>query len=894
VNTPQYCAGGDMPFQCSRPLLDAEGNPELDGDGNPLVESFPPESCQRVRDCGANLTTEGGPSGRRKLVVSLPDEGSLIVIDAQSILDREQGSFQPCEIEATFPLSSAPDPSGQAQPDPEELHPEGCELALPPAPPNPPSFVSRPAGMAVLDGSLYVGDQGVPVVHVLDATSPCGLSELPPLLPMAFDDPNREVTTSRVAVSPLTPSGKRFVYAIDENDRPAASLMAFDVSPGSTDRTPVMRPGSLRTPDQPPDRIRFTAPIADVTFGLRDLPREDPGTGVSPAGIACDPDVNVDASDPSLVYRPNGDYTGGARPDLLRGLFAFAMLTTGDLAIIDVDDFDAECRRSRHTNSEDSPDFRGCVGDTYATNEEGELRDGYGRSTVTDEVSCNMVSPHRARAAIPGAPSETGAPVLRAFPQFTNPDRSSQQTSADLPKLLAVPFEAPGKEEGTAPEVYVSTTLYRGGGGEGAVVLATDPNGSDQSTLALPLQEPRNYAPSDTSEVTYEGVIAGVFQNGFFDFSKGETTEVGPYQVSKGELRDTSAAFCDHGVYDEDMMADYGTSELDVSEDELVSFQRAHADYIQITGDFPDAYDPYWVQHGDRSCGGRKECLSVFGPATAQDLDPRRDFRVIEAYQDRVVIAPHLREDRLLLLSDSNATETEPSDRQKAINAINEAASMVDCCFPGGTQYRVRASNQWVMLTSAGRFRHDVTARAPDLDDDGMPDPPVDEDGDGVIDGKGSYRCERDCNPRKRFNRSRAFEITSTRVCSIENDAERCGVGVKDAWLSPCAYDPLDGGSRGVQLTDDAAACIVENLTSRFAVYRGLAPSVRDMKFRWETTGGFYPLTVSLRGHSSLVLPQRVEYVPEVEWIFLTDAAQLGLSAAPLDTLRVEDPWPVF
>jgi hypothetical protein len=134
-------------------------------------------------------------------------------------------------------------------------------------------------------------------------------------------------------------------------------------------------------------------------------------------------------------------------------------------------------------------------------------------------------------------------------------------------------------------------------------------------------------------------------------------------------------------------------------------------------------------------------------------------------------------------------------------------------------------------------------------------------------------------------------------MASDEEGENRCSVGRQSsAWMDPCAYDPgnVEEGTRGIVLSDAAAGCIVENLTARFAVYRGLAPSQRDMRFRWETTGSFLPLMMSLRARSASVLPQRVQYLPELQSLFVTDAAALGLSLAPLDTLRIDDPWPVF
>jgi hypothetical protein len=114
-------------------------------------------------------------------------------------------------------------------------------------------------------------------------------------------------------------------------------------------------------------------------------------------------------------------------------------------------------------------------------------------------------------------------------------------------------------------------------------------------------------------------------------------------------------------------------------------------------------------------------------------------------------------------------------------------------------------------------------------------------------------------------------------------------------------YDPLvvapaegESKTRGISLSEPAARCIFENLSARFAVYRGRQPSVRDMAFGWDTTGGFVPLSASLGAISSAVLPQHLAYVSEYQAIAVVDAASLGLSFMSLDSLRIQDPWPVY
>jgi hypothetical protein len=858
-----------------------------------LKEDQAPPGASSDRDCPANLTTEHGPLGRRKLVVSMPESGQLAVMDAQALLDRAPGSFDPCTIERVIDLDSSPDTSGQSQIPPADL--EGCMPNMPTPPPVPANARSRPSGVAQAeDNKLYVGDLGVPAVHVVDASSVCGLHELPPLLPMSFNDPTRVVTTSHVTVSPETPAGHRYVYAVDASDQPA-SVMAFDVSPGSTDRTPIVRGGSSRQPREVPDRISFGAPVQDIDFAFRDLPREDPDTGVAEIGLRCDPnpDASIDPPTPGVQYRTTGDYTQGARPHLLRGLFGLALLTSGAVVVIDVDDLDQPCRRPITTNPDATEeDFRGCIGDTlpysYLTLDGTEN----GTKTVSGEVSCNMVEAHRPRAAAFGLSLPTlgtGAPTLRGLPLRGLPPSVTNTNGQQSPKLLAVPFQNPGGASAD-PEVYVGTTLYAPANASG--VLRVDPNDSnDVNSLALPLYEPRSYVPGNEHvDVSYEGrVFSGDKPSGFI----AESTE--PPDADGNLiflLNDSTAFFCDNGVYDPNAMATYANAELGLKgdADKLTGaagdFGKNHGDYVQITGDFPDLLDPYWAS----APHDRGYCNNKFGPVQrtgtndlSSELQPTRDLTIVSAYQDHLVVKPRVPVNWTSADCPADPAELElvpPSERY-----CPPTPQDYETCFPAGVRYTVRGENQWVLLSSSPQATRDV-----------------------IADPANQYRCIRDCDPRKRYFRNRVFEIGA--ACGPKEDCSNISVGPVTAVDGPCAYDPIvtdpDTGApvtnpntgkpvtQGIKLDSPGAVCIFENLTARFAVYRGVAPSVRGMHFSWDTTSGYYPLAASLSAISQSVLPQRVHYMPEYQSFGVVDGASLGFSIIRLDTLQLSQPWPVY
>src|SRR5690606_9740200 len=222
------------------------------------------------------------------------------------------------------------------------------------------SYVARPAAMAELDGRLLIADLGSPVIHSIDARDPCQLTPLTPLIATSFEEPSRVVTTSRVAISPLSPTGARYVYAVDEFGDELASVIPFDISPTASGRTPIVRSGSALNPFEAPDRIEFSAAVKDVAFALLERPVPDAATGEAISGTLCNPNPGISDTSIGALYRPVSD-NSGARPGQLRGLFGYALLSDGRLSLIDIEDFDRDCRRPKTLNASATLDFRGCA-----------------------------------------------------------------------------------------------------------------------------------------------------------------------------------------------------------------------------------------------------------------------------------------------------------------------------------------------------------------------------------------------------------------------------------------------------------------------------------------------------------------------------------------------------
>ena len=858
-------------------LIDPAGpdgvRPSCDAAPAPLE----PSAASAREYCPVDLGAESSPAGRRKLAVALPDLGQIAVIDAQELLDRPLGSFAPCSVERWVPLDATLPPSLPPQQVPPELEPPlQCEPAEQRGGPAGP-FRSRPSDMALASGRLFVADQGAPLVHVLDVSDPCAPAALPPLLPMSYEDPSRVVRTKKLAVSPVTTKGEQFVYAVDDAE---GSLMVFDVSAGSTNRTPVIRPGGARLPAEPPDRVRLSAPVQDVVFAKHDVPIADPATGVAVIGTLCDPDPAVPLDEPAALYRPASDLSRGAGPRRLRGVFAFAALSNGQVVVVDVEDWDAPCRRPVQTNAGDEEDFRGCAGDPDLVY---RLPDG--RPTVTDEVSCDVVQPHRVRSAAyllsrSGRPAQV--PSLRAFPRLTLPPGASSDDRRDVlasaPKLLAAEFDPVDPDAPPLAEVFVGRARFSSD--EQSEVqrrLILSPSLAERYSLALPLAEPRAFPQNEDVTTTFEGQIMEPRKAGFLSVEGA---------VARFEAPD--GAFCDRGVHDLALAGEMGAPLIDpervealglTSEAALSTFAERHVDYVQITSPVPGADDPHW---GQQACGAtftEQACRALFGsPEVPQ---PARDLAIVAAYQTHLEIEPRDPPERAAPLSEQ--------EREQLLSAIQ-------CCFPGGLSYTIRGGRQWIVRGAESGFRHDVFAAPGDL------------------------RCTRaaECNPRERLLRSRVIEVSST-ACEpgTPEEPSTCAVGaavefssrleatgededgdgepdLRPVWVTePSLACTVDfGGSPGddayVRPGGPGAACIFQSLTERFVIYRGNRPSLRDQMFRWQVGGGFVPLFTSLvTTQSSATLPQSIEVVPGLGRLVVADGASQGLAIVGLDRFEL-------
>jgi hypothetical protein len=805
-------------------------------------------------ECPADLDAS---QGRSKLAVALPSLGQIVILDAQQLLDAPPGTFDACPIEHTVSLEVAlpAEPIPQVLPEdlagtPAQCLPQGFEQPIEQ------SFDPNPSDFALRDGTLYVSDYEAPVIHVLDVGDPCNVAERPPLLPRSFMDPAAVITTRRVAASPLTPAGNRYVYAVDDSPQGAGSVMVFDVSEESGQRTPIVRPRSRVIDREPPDRIQFDQEVSDVEFAVHDFPEPDPRTGVAVEGLSCEPAPERSGSIGAL-YRPDPEEGEGAGPRKLRGAFAFVVLHSGFVVTVDIEDLDAPCRRPARVNPTDVVDARGCLNDPYSSDLVGEDD----LATVSDEFSCNISEPHRPRAGSYYFAEAGGtAPALRSFPQLR--DRTGTSLAADQsesgkghPRMLGVNRLPWDGMEGDA-SVIVGTAVYKNERDD-INRLIVDPAESERNSVVLPYAEPRAYGANLNVTVTYEGAVRSL-GDGLVELANRDELGLPDDEVSRMPRRryavlsrGPNANFCQSGLEDDHLIRDRaGTLMSSPSAAELDQFARQYADYVDISSDLLPEEDPYWNTSAGRTCGasvseaadgvtGRFLCELVFGNPTLPNTT--REFRIQRAFNDQLIMEPRR--------FDSE------SERQNILE-------LAECCFPQNIEFRVRASQHWV-VRSGGAIANDVSS-----------DPDT-------------RACIRDCNPLVQGKNARVFELSceGSDDCRVDENTSRA-IGPRQFELDERSLGPAMGcildahPVGGVQPGAPGSECIYESPTSRFAIYRGLLPSERDMTFSYRVLGGFAPLSVDLlglnRGRTS-TSPEKLTYVPNVNRLLIADGGSTGL-----------------
>lgn len=528
---------------------------------------------------------------------------------------------------------------------------------------------------------LYVADEGVPLIHVLDLSTPGQVRELLPLLATSLSDPSRVVKVTALAISPPTRDYKRFLYAVDKVD---GSIIVYDVTdPVTMQRTPMRRPHPELNPFQPPDRIAFSSPVVTVAFARHDVPLSQlDGVRVanSASGLLCNPNPNLDANpqaDLGFFYRANSsDPIQEIGPRRLRGIYAFATLANGQVLTIDVDDWDSPCRRPVDMSGPTSDIAPAQPAPSSASDIDPYHAPITGALTVTNESFFPMTVPHAPRSEV-----------------LVRDDATSGN---QLPRLQSQPTV-------TANGILLPQT----GPASGTTPLMSPPHFATEELQVHIDQDWR---------VTWEGPIPG------FEGVSGVVTTDDSY--ASLTVTQATARFCAKGVEDWAQ----GTERANIIRSALVPTGIAPSpslglitDYVQLTEDILPAGDDYWNIPQDcwdpqlSSAELRHNaCEKTYGPAA--DQSTQRDFPILEAYDDKLVLGRYF----------SRAGEPTPEGpgqpRREVVYKDPSNArdlKLMRCCFHNQVRFQVRTGQLWSVVGTAvgggpgvGFFSHLTTDSA--------------------------------------------------------------------------------------------------------------------------------------------------------------------------------------
>jgi hypothetical protein len=747
--------------------------------------------------------------------------------------------LRPCKCQATTPIDPAAD-GGAGQPDAGACEPDAGstappELSLDLGPLDPP----QPVAIARDDQTLYVADSAVPLIHVIDLRVAGAPRELQPLVVSSVADPSRAVSIRDIAISPPTREYKRFLYAVDRKE---GSIAIFDVSdPESADRSPLRRPHPELNPFQPPDRIAFGAPVVAVAFARHDFPLTtvnkvpidlanlDPRT--PKAGILCNPNPNLDRVDPKpdlgFYYRANStDPVIGLRPARLRGVFAFATLSNGQIVGIDVDDWDAPCRRPQElrgdAGAENVNASVGALAVPQPEPAEGDF-DPYHApiaptESVTQEVFFPVSAPHRLRSAFllrDDSLSGKHIPFLPSTPAI-------QSTGAPLPLF------GPGSE--STPRIRPTAARPSSGAA-----------GTEDIGVRFSLDVPDTHFDQDWS-VAYEGAIPG------FEGLPATIATVDGYQSLV--LSQPQARYCAKGVED---WATSGERANAITNALVAAGRQTHkealnrrmVDYAQVVDELLPASDLYWRQQdlaAPNSCweGGlavseslplgdparesiavarHDVCAQAFG--TVAEQNPNRDFPILEAYDDHLVVS------RFAKVGNDKSV---PTSRELIYKDPSNAAvlKLMRCCFHHQIKYSVRAASQWVTVGSVvGMLSH-------------------------LTQGEGG-RCVASCDPREALLNARAPSLPFS-----QGD------------FAPFRDSPL-------AMRNPSFSFFVQNGQNQQAGQVADVVPLRDTAWTFQTRGQFQPLVINLASTTTAVNPQSMRFIESLGQIAVVDGASQGL-----------------
>jgi hypothetical protein len=871
---------GPQPFCSSAPLSDAGVMQPVDA----ASEAGPPEAGP------TGPTGDGGPDGEVADGASADgavEDGATEDGSADAGVLEEAGPGE-TGAPATPPMMT---PVGAGSLD------AGIPLALAPlSTPNPSSMVMR-TDLPV----LYVSDESLPMIHVVDLSNPATPVEIEPLLATSLAQPARAVRVGALALSPPTRDFKRYLYAVDLS---TGSLIVYDVTNGAAaPHVPLVRPAAALNPFAPIDRIVFPAPVVAVTFAQHDWPAQTQtgsnaltNSSLAYTGLLCNPNPTAHPNattfqdlgayyrvDQAGVIQPNGN--ANSFPTRLRGVFGFATMSNGTVATIDVDDWDAPCRRPDPmvdggiTGSLDVPQPDAGTNDldpyhTPLAYQGGTLAES---PAVTLEPFFPVSQPHRLRSNV----------LLRNDPSSGN-HVPNLVSAPQLTDINGAPVVTSGMA-GTAEPLLLPTVLQPGFADPSAVQNPTEPQpgarvplagAANQGTVPNPMKPPTPSVRVSFDDptvqfnqdwtVTYEGTLPS--SNGIL----ADIASSPPGDYTTLTFSVAGANLCALGIEDWSIGQAQANAALEAIKNDLnpslltpqqKSLPTWTTDYVEITDDILPEGDPYWsdmnqtcwgIPGTDLADGGVVQgmdlptqrfdvCQATFGgPGTNPDTNPTRDAPILEAYTD------HLRVGRFGRFQSQLET---PADRSVDPGSPNNPTflKLMACCFHNQAKFKVRAGGEWIAVGQQGvGLLHHVRAS---------------------VDPATLNRCVLSCDPNDALLNARSFDV-------------------------PWGLPPCTTAVPMTQTIDRNNVLAMRNPMFSYVTWGGCGAfngpmtmfahtlTPRDLTWKFSMSGGFSPLTIPLSGaNGATVAPQSMLFISSLGQIAVVDGSQQGLVLIDLNTV---------
>ena len=873
-----------------------------------------------LRGAEIDAGADGGPAAVTPgVLAACPILGSSVL--SQSSTGSSPGPAWPDGV----PYADAGDLAAQ-------LPPVGSACVAPEAGATPlpvDSFATaRPAFAVMRDDAawLYVGDAELPLVHVFDVRDPAHPVEGAPLQATSLAQPGRRVAVGALAISPPTRDYRRYLYAVDSAE---GSVMVFDVTdPVASPRAPLQRPHSELNPLASRDRLTFASPVATVGFATHDWPINRTAPPASPvvasAGLLCNPNPN--AHPDTNTFLDNGAYyradlvtvpfvngTVQGIPLRLRGVFGLVTLSNGEVVTVDVDDWDAPCRRPDPMAIDPARGY-GMTGLLDLPEPDAGPK---GSATYLDPYSAPYTQFQNGLGTAGNhAPNVLGPPALTDVSGAPVSTPAGGVASLILPTALPPGFIDPSLISDPTDPPYSQKTV-------GDASIVPGPMGA-LPAVRLSFDDPTASQDQDWA-VSYEGVLptvsnikADIQAPGAPDAQyETLTLTIGQELGDAGVLPPPEAGFpvpgagpgfCERGVEDWDVgqaraseaLAAMSAAGLPAPPD----LAKWTADYVEIQDDLLPQGDAYWtipaacwagLSDGTKalesingpdagpdpgSLGDERynACLQAFGTSASADAHLARDLPILRAYDDHLDVGrfywpgdhPEQTTNRVIVGQDPGS---------------KSSLKFVACCFHQQATFKVRAGGEWVASGQSGLgFLHHVVASSQ-------------PEADPLSGSAQSRRCVQSCNPHDVLLNARSFDVPwapipwGTSAPGADAGAGKggdAGVAGKVSCTFPMAQ---------MQGIDRNSPLALHNPYFSYVTWMGCsAPASsadhtltpRDYTWRFQVRGGFSPLVISLTGNTlTPISPQSSRYIQPFGLFAVVDGQTQGLELIDLNAVAL-------